>query len=265
LMSCQIFQFCALAAAEIARWIGHDHWSPLARRPSRCPGPDDGPRKLAVGLTVPNAADHQARSSSTMPGAVSVLTLAGRPVSAWKVLSGFLLAALAVQLALDGLSDIGVIMTLGSTKFSSSRLAARTINEHDCGLAEAAVAEGDDDGQPAVDEGADVGDVAADEVGHHDGEHQRESEQEGGDADDHRHDGGHDGAAAAVVAQDPDGVADEGVGLVPEPGVDLGDQRAPEPGAVLEQVVPDQGAQDQAAGEAAQRAEAGDRAVSREA
>ena len=55
-------------------------------------------------------------------------------------------------------------ITLGSTKFSSNRFAARTISEHDGGQAEPAFAVGDDHGQPAAEEGADVGDVAADEV-----------------------------------------------------------------------------------------------------
>jgi hypothetical protein len=67
--------------------------------------------------------------------------------------------------------------------------------EHDRRLGESAVAEGDDHGQPATEERADVGDVATDEVHDHDGEHERQTEQEGGDADDQRHDGGHDGAA----------------------------------------------------------------------
>jgi hypothetical protein len=90
-----------------------------------------------------------------------------------------------------------------------------------------------------------------------DREHQRQAEQEGSEADDHRHDGRHDGAAPPVVAQDPDGITDEVVELVPQPGVDLGDDRAPQAGAVLEQVVHDERAQDQAAGQADQGAEAG--------
>jgi len=60
-----------------------------------------------------------------------------------------------------------------------------------------------------------------------------------------------------VVAEDSDGITDEVVDLVLEPGVDLCDDRAPEAGAVLQQVVHDERAQDQAAGQADQGADAG--------
>jgi hypothetical protein len=133
-------------------------------------------------------------------------------------------------------------------------LAARS-NEPDGCLTDSAVTEGDDHGQPAAEECADVGDVATDEVDHHDGQDERQPEQEGGDADDNGHDGGHDGAAPPVVTQDSDGIPDEAVELVPEPGVDLGDEGTPQPRAVLEQVVRDQGGQDHAAGQADQRAD----------
>ena len=78
--------------------------------------------------------------------------------------------------------------------------------EHDGGHTEPAVAEGDDHGQPATEEGADVRDVAADEVRDHDREHERQTEQEAGEADDHRDDRGHRGAAPPVVAEDLAGV-----------------------------------------------------------
>ncbi len=77
-------------------------------------------------------------------------------------------------------------ITLGSTKFSSNRLEASTTTSMIDGVGETAVAEGDDHRQPAAEEGADVGDVAADEVDDHDREHEREAEQQGGEADDHR-------------------------------------------------------------------------------
>ena len=105
-------------------------------------------------------------------------------------------------------------MTLGSTKFSSSEVRGEHDDEHDRRLREAAVAEGDDHGEPAAEERADVRDVAADEVHDDDGEHERQAEQQGGDADDDRHDGRHDGAALPVVAEDPARVADEVVDLV---------------------------------------------------
>ena len=117
-------------------------------------------------------------------------------------------------------------ITLGSTKFSSSRLEASTTTSMIGGLGEPAVAEGDDHGQPAAEEGADVGDVAADEVDDHDGEHEREAEQQGGEADDHRHDGGHDGAALAVVAQDPAGIADEAVDVAAQRRVERARRRS---------------------------------------
>ena len=54
-------------------------------------------------------------------------------------------------------------------------------DEHDRGLGEAAVAEGDDHGEPPTEERADVGDVAADEVDHDDREHERQAEQQRGE------------------------------------------------------------------------------------
>ena len=150
-------------------------------------------------------------------------------------------------------------MTLGSTKFSSSRLEASTTTSMIAASPESAVAEGDDHGQPATEEGADVGDVAADEVDHHDGEHEREAEQEGGEADDHRDDGGHDGAALPVVAQDPAGVTDEAVDVAAQRRVERADDGASEAVAVLEQVVHDQRAEDDAADQPDDAADALDR------
>ena len=92
-------------------------------------------------------------------------------------------------------------MTLGSTKFSSMRFAASTTTSMITASVNPAVAQGDDHGQPPTEKRADVGDVAADEVHHHDGEHERQAEQEAGDADDDRHDGRHHAAALPVVAE----------------------------------------------------------------
>ena len=75
-------------------------------------------------------------------------------------------------------------MTLGSTKFSSRRFDGEHDDQHDRSLREPAVAEGDDHGQAAAEERADVGDVAADEVDDHDREHEREAQQQRGEADD---------------------------------------------------------------------------------
>ena len=59
-----------------------------------------------------------------------------------------------------------------------------------------------------------------------------------------------------VVAQDPAGVADEVVDVGAERRVERADDGAPEAGAVLEQVVHDQRAEDDAADQADQRADA---------
>ena len=66
-------------------------------------------------------------------------------------------------------------MTLGSTKFSSDQVGGEHDHEHDGSLTETAVAESDEHRQPPTHKRTDVGDVAADEVHHHDGEHEREA------------------------------------------------------------------------------------------
>ena len=55
-------------------------------------------------------------------------------------------------------------ITLGSTKFSSTRFAASTHHSHDGRFGETGVAQGDEHRQPATEERADEGDVAADEI-----------------------------------------------------------------------------------------------------
>ena len=100
-------------------------------------------------------------------------------------------------------------MTLGSTKFSSARFATRTTTSMIAPLGDPALAGGDDHRQPAAEEGADVRDVAADEVHHHDRQHERQAHDEGGHPTVGGDDGGHDRAALAVVPEDPTGVADE--------------------------------------------------------
>ena len=129
---------------------------------------------------------------------------------------------------------------LGLDEVLQQQVGGEHDHEHDHGVGEAAVAEGDDDGEPAAEEGADVGDVAADEVDDHDREHEREAEQQGGEADDHRDDGGHDAATLAVVAQDPEGVAEEAVDVAAQRRAERADDGPPELVAVLEQVVHDQ-------------------------
>ena len=70
---------------------------------------------------------------------------------------------------------------LGLDEVLEQQVGGEHDHEHDRGLGEAAVAEGDDHGQPAAEEGADVGDVAADEVDDHDREHERQAQQQRGE------------------------------------------------------------------------------------
>ena len=71
-------------------------------------------------------------------------------------------------------------------------------------------------------------------------------------------DRGHDRAAAAVVAEDPARVADEAVDVLPDAWVlHLGDHGTAQFRPVLQQVVHDQGTQDDPAGQRDDRADAG--------
>ncbi len=152
-------------------------------------------------------------------------------------------------------------MTLGSTKFSSDEVGGEHDDEHDRSLREPAVAEGDDHRQAAAEERADVGDVAADEVHDHDREHERQAHAASATTPmNDRHDGRHDGASPSVVAEDPTRVADEVVELARNAGSTVATTDAPESGAVLEQVVHDERAEDHAAGDGDQGADAGDEA-----
>ena len=82
---------------------------------------------------------------------------------------------------------------------------------------------------------------------------------------DHRDDGGHDAATFPVLAQDPERVAEEAVDVAAQRRAERADDSLSELVAVFEQVVHDQGAEDDAADQADDAADAfdelGDEAV----
>ena len=64
---------------------------------------------------------------------------------------------------------------LGLDEVLQRQVGGEHDHEHDGSLTETAVAESDEHRQPPTHKRTDVGDVAADEVHHHDGEHEREA------------------------------------------------------------------------------------------